>query len=804
MQKSLSYKTVKQIKTACQLSASQVKCYTDPNTLPKTTNEVAVSNNADFLGIGQQRALTAIETALGIPASGYHIFATGESGLGKRTLILKKLQEHAQSQRTADDWVYVYNFVAPRSPIALSLPAGLASFLAQNIQQLWETAKKQLTQHFNSPHYLQQLDIIKQSTATQSNDKKSKKKKSHSTSNTTIAHSAQPKYLKTDFAQLVETLTLEDKAIAHIECLQQALASHTITPLFKTFKQQLTEYWHKTTLTDAVSKPIQSAQLDALLTHLQNIENDMITHIIQIVKDASEFCCHGMQTVPSRYDFHIIAQHTPASGAPIVFEDMPTHLNLLGHIEQLTQNGSINSDVSMIQAGALHRANGGYLILEASHLLEQPYAWQGLKRALQSGRIKLSSLEQMLVHSDSLSLTPASIPLNVKVILLGEPDLYEQLLELEPDFNAIFKVRADFHDEVLRNKDSIYAMIGKITDMILADNLLPFDNTALASLIDHLSLQAESQHKLSLHSDRLAQILHESNRHARLNDCTIVSASHVQQSIVDITQRSGYLKDLYWQELIDGQQLISTRGKAVGQINALTIINYADSEFGLPARLTAVVQHSIGTGDILDIERDVELGGSLHAKGMLIMNSYLRALFSPFHTLNFTASMAFEQSYAHIDGDSATLAEACALLSALADTPIHQSYAITGSMNQLGEVQAVGGINDKIIGFYDACIEQGLTGQQGVIIPSANISQLMLRDDIVKAVASGQFHIYAVRTLSEALTILTDLNIDRMNKKQRYHKSTLFGRILKRLEMWEMDKEQEEDDNIEKTEKDNG
>ena len=368
---------------------------------------------------------------------------------------------------------------------------------------------------------------------------------------------------------------------------------------------------------------------------------------------------------------------------------------------------------------------------------------------------------------------------------MGESDLYDHYAEQDTEFLSLFKIRADFHEEIIRTVDNEVQMVAKMADIIAKYKLKHFDSTAQAAVLEFLSLLCEDQNKLSLHTDSLIQIMLEANRLASVNQATLVSASHVKQALTDISYRSSYLKELYLQEITDGQQLISTSGTAIGQINALTIIDYADSEFGMPALLTAVVQHSVGSGDILDIERDVELGGSLHAKGMLIMNSYLRALFSPYHPLNFTASLAFEQSYAHIDGDSATLAEACALLSALADTPISQSLGITGSMNQLGRVQAVGGINAKVAGFFDACLHQGLTGNQGVIMPYANISQLMLRDDIITAVQDGKFHIYGVKSLSEALTILADMPVDTLNKKGRYRKSSLFGKIIKNLKKWE-------------------
>lgn len=509
------------------------------------------------------------------------------------------------------------------------------------------------------------------------------------------------------------------------------------------------------------------------------------------------------ENIPNRYYVNVAVSHTPNSGSPIVFEDMPTHPNLLGHIEYITQLGTILTDVSMIRAGALHKANGGYLLLEASSLLEHPYAWQGLKQALKSKSLSISSLEQMLTLTGSVSLSPDSTPLSVKVILLGEPDLYYELLEFEPEFNNLFKIRADFNNTLPRNHDSELFIISKIIDMIKKQELPIFDNTAFGAILDELSVYADDKDRLDLHSDRLLQLVVESARQFCLNDdndinnkindknnTKTVNKTHVQNALDDIKERKGYLKELYWQEIQNGQQLINTTGKVVGQINALTVIAYADSEFGLPARLTALIAPKFGTGEILDIERDVELGGSLHAKGMLIMTSFLRSLFSQFAELNFSASLAFEQSYAHIDGDSATLAECAVLLSALANVPINQSLAITGSMNQLGDVQAIGGVNEKIIGFFDACVERGLNGEQGVIIPKTNIGQLMLPDNIVGAVGRGEFHIYAVSSIDEALFILTDMPIHDKNKKGDYKKNTLFGKIVRRLIQWEDDEKE--------------
>lgn len=836
-----------EVEQRCLISAEQLKRYSNPDELPTDTR---TAPDLD-VGFGQQRALKALQTALDIKASGYHVFAAGENGLGKRTIISRLLTRIAADAQTPDDWVYIHNFTDPRTPLALRLPAGHADLLQQQVNHLWQQAKKRLSQRFRSDQYQSKIEAIKNNThqkesqayevlnaegkqydlaltfrsfdnkavfvhpsqlqtdnednentdqpvnnANKKVDVEDSKETSvngaedndteygNSEYETELNNFVQKNHMQKRLSQLTIALEqLEDEANDAIEALHRNIAQRALQPLFAPVYEQFTAH------------PL-------VVDYLKAVFADMVTHVERIVNgDDEEFVTAVLATTPSRYAVNVIVSHAPDSGAPVIFEDLPTHLNLLGHVEQITQLGTVTTDVSMIRAGALHRANGGYLLLEASHLLEHPYAWQGLKRALQSRKIKLSSLEQMLTLTGSLSLSPAPIDLDIKVILLGEADLYYELLELEPEFDAVFKVRADFHDDVVRTSEHELALVAKMADIIDYANLYPFDRHAQATLLEHLSLQAEEQDRLSLHSDLLIKLLHESNRHARLDNENIVTATHVTQAISDMDERSGYLRDLYWDELKNGQQLIQTQGHAVGQVNALTVVSYADSEFGMPARLTAVIQPNIGAGEILDIERDVDLGGSLHAKGMLIMTSYLRALFSQHHALNFSASLAFEQSYAHIDGDSATVSEGCALLSALANVPIDQSFAITGSMNQLGEVQAVGGINAKIAGFFDACREQELTGQQGVVIPMANVKQLMLRDDIIEAVKAGSFHIYGVHTLSEALTLMTGLPIDTMNKKGRYRKDTLFGKVLSRLMLWDENQNEEEDIDDKKSKK---
>lgn len=779
------------LKNNYRLQACDLKRYTDPNHLPKSSRLRLPKPDIAF---GQSRAIKALNTALDIHANGYHVFAVGENGLGKRTLITRLLAERAKHMPTPNDWVYVHNFEDIRRPIAIDFPAGMAIIFQQKVHKLWQNAKKKLVAKLLGDTHQNHIELIKSAIPLQQNkrfDAINADAKQHNLVLKTTGDG------RVHFVAIDDSKPIDTKKLAQLQ--KQLLEAQIELSELEDSTHEALDELHQSTA-KKVLEPMFNAVManfenhPKAIRHLMAIQDDMVKNITHIInEDDDNFIATSLSQVPSRYVVNILVSHQPSAGVPIVFEDLPTHLNLLGHIEYTTELGTVLTDVSMIRAGALHKANGGYLLLEAQSLLEHPYAWQGLKRALQSKQIKVSSLEQMLTLTGSLSLEPDSVALDVKVILLGEADLYYELLEFEPEFNSVFKVRADFHDDIQRDDCSEYGMVLKMVDMIKSHQLPNFDNTAFAVIIDELSKLSDDKNKLDLHADRLSGLLVESARIATLENNKIVSAKHVQTALDDITERKGYLKDLYWQEILNGQQIICTKGWAVGQINALTIISYADSEFGLPARLTALIQPNFGQGEILDIERDVELGGSLHAKGMLIMSSFLRSLFSEFHELNFSASLAFEQSYGQIDGDSATLAEACALLSALAKVPIAQNLAITGSMNQLGQAQAVGGVNAKIAGFFDACRDKGLDGNQGVILPRANIAQLMLRDDIVQAVKDEQFHIYAIDHITDALALLSGMPIDDKNKHGEYKRNTLFGKIVKRLESWVQDDKDDKD-----------
>ncbi|WP_179998369.1 ATP-binding protein [Acinetobacter sp. YH12239] len=783
---------------ATALKPEQLTHIPNYDNIPASTKRIKPLNN--FLG--QDRAKASVEAGIALPYSGYNIFAVGTAGLGKRTMIKRLLQQHAKDMPTPDDWVYVYNFKNARNPIALNFPAGQGAKFQSTLHQTWQTIFKQLERRFSAETYHNRIEKIRLTTGHEQQQAlieltkegeeldlklisrneehcfipvhiKDNKIQEMSQDDINALSSKERSEIASNIRYMDKKLErlglqigdLEDEARDMVSELNRDIAKQVIIPRMEHILNKFPDIKH-------------------LEQYLKLYAQDIIDNVETVLEqEESDFSPALFNRVPARYQANLVISNKPNSGAPVIFEDFPTHYNLLGHVEQLTQNGTISTDFTLIRPGALHRANGGFLMLEAEQLLEQPYAWQGLKRAIKSGQIKLSSLEHMLTLTGSISIEPASIPLQLKVILMAEPEIYYEILEVEPELGSIFKIRADFTDTLQRNDENEQAYMHLIADYVQSSKLLPFDRSALAALLTDSSRQAEDQSSLSLHALTLGDLIHESHHHASKSNATMVTAEHIGTALKHRQYRLGYLRELYWQDLSRGTQLIETRGHRLGQINALSVIHYADVEFGLPSRLTASVYQ--GGGDILDIERSVELGGSLHAKGVLLMSSFLKAHFGREQTLHFSAALAFEQSYGQVDGDSATVAELSALISAISQLPIDQSWAITGSMNQLGQVQPIGGVNAKIEGFFDACKLQGLTGKQGVIIPRQNMQHLMLRQDVIDAVEAGQFYIHAINTIDQALEILMARPVGELNKKGRYTKGSIYAAVMEQLEYWQ-------------------
>ena len=480
-----------------------------------------------------------------------------------------------------------------------------------------------------------------------------------------------------------------------------------------------------------------------------------------------------------RYEVNLLVDHSQTHGAPVIYEDHPTYPNLMGQVEYTAQMGALVTDFTLIRSGAFHRANGGYLILDAAKVLQQPFAWEGLKRALYSSQIRVESLGQMLGILSTVSLEPQPVPLNVKIVLVGDRLLYYLLCHYDSEFSELFKVAADFEEQMDRSPENNLLYARLIATVAKQKQLLPFDRAAVARVIEHSVRVAGDTEKLSTHSRTLEDLLREADYWARQRRHTVVCPTDVQEAIDAKIHRLDRIRQRMQEEIQRGTILIDTEKEKIGQVNGLSVIQLGDFAFGHPARITARVR--LGRGEVVDIEREVELGGPIHSKGVLILSGFLGSRYAADRPLSLSASLVFEQSYSGVEGDSASSAELYALLSALAEIPIRQSLAVTGSVNQHGQVQAIGGVNEKVEGYFDVCRARGLTGQQGVLIPASNVRHLMLRHDVVKAVADGKFHIYPVETIDQGIEILTGAPAGERDGAGHFPEGTVNHRVEARL-----------------------
>ncbi len=480
-----------------------------------------------------------------------------------------------------------------------------------------------------------------------------------------------------------------------------------------------------------------------------------------------------------RYKVNVIVEHADANGAPVVYEDNPTYQNLIGRIEQISLMGALTTDFTLIKPGALHRANNGYLVLDISKVLQHPSSWDALKHALRASEIRIESPEHMLNPMSTVSLEPEPIPLNLKVVLVGDRTLYYLLHELDPEFKELFKVAADVEDYMPRNPENNLLYARLIATLCRKDKLKPFDKSGVARVIEHSSRIAGDAERLTTHMRSVCDLMYEADYWSGQQGRDVITRQDVQAAINTRVRRNSRMKENIQEAIHRDILLINTAGNTSGQVNALTVIEAGDYAFGTPIRITAQVR--MGDGDVVDIEREVDLGGPIHSKGVMILAGYLGAHYAREFPLALSASLVFEQSYGEIEGDSASSAELYALLSALSGAPIRQSLAVTGSVNQYGQIQAIGGVNEKIEGFFDICCARGLTGDQGVIIPQSNMLDLMLREDVITAVKQGQFAVYAVSTADEGIEVLTGIDAGTPDKEGRYPKDSINGRVAHQL-----------------------
>lgn len=723
-------------------------------------------------GFGQSRAEEAVRFAIDIRRPGYNLFVLGEPGSGRHFAVRRLLEERAAHEPAPGDWCYVNNFDEPQTPRALRMPAGRGAQFERDMQQFVSELGSAISSAFESDEYRSRIEAIQEEF--KKREETALRELGQESVEQGVALLRTPQGFAFAPVKNDETLSPdefqalpddEQKRIrAAIESFGQKLGK--LLHQFPRWRRELQTQMRQAsrdTMQLAVGHLIEElaecyADLPEVTEFLEAVRKDVVETGEELREsqkseaDATTITMTGSISL-QRYQVNLLVDNADTPAAPIVFEDNPNHQNLVGRVDQVAHMGTLLSNFTLIKAGALHRANGGYLMLDAVKLLTQPYAYEGLKRALKSGHVRIESLGQIVGLISTLSVEPEPIPVELKVVLIGERLHYYLLREFDPEFEELFKVAADFDSDLERNDENTRLYIQLVGRLARGNDLRPFAREAVARLIEDAARSSGDAEKLSAHTRRVADLMREADHWAHKSGRDVVAREDVQRALDARIRRADRIRAQLQREALRETLLIATGGAQVGHINGLAVIDLGDFVFAHPVRITATAR--LGEGEVIDIEREAELGGALHSKGVLILSSFLAARYSRSIPLSLTASLVFEQSYGPVEGDSASLAELCALLSALAAVPIRQSLAVTGSVNQYGRVQAIGAVNEKIEGFFDLCRARGLDGEQGVLIPDANVKHLMLREDVVQACADGRFGIYAVSTVDEAIALLT-------------------------------------------------
>ena len=746
--------------------------------------------------LGQPRAQSALEFGIAMPNPGYNIFVMGETGLGRLTMIMNHLETLAHTRTAPSSYAYVDNFDNSREPVAIELPAEYGQVLSKDIEKFLDDLLENFPAAFESPTYQQKKSAIERQFSQNYNaaiDIVDKKAQALS-----IALFKESETIT--FAPIRKDKSLNEEQFQQLPQAERDIFHKHVEELEDYLSEVLLELpqWRRAMIdkikqldSDTISLAIEPLFAE-LEEKYQNID-DVITYLAEIKKhlnlsiadylmpgrtsDARESAAKRL-ALNELYAPNVIVDNKLESGAPIIYEPHPIYPNLFGRIEYVSDQGALITNYQKICAGSLHRANGGYLILDAEKLLTYPFVWDGLKRALQSGRIEIESPYSEL-GINTITLKPEIIPLNVKVILVGSRDIYYLLEEMDAEFNEMFRILADFDSYIPRNDESIQGFALLMLKHAKDSGAKPLTRAAVKSLIEHSCRLSENQHHFSAHIKDSLDIIAEANLFCNQSQHAEIDKVHIEQALSAREHRNGRLSQAILEEMLEGTILIDTEGEAIGKINGLTVLEIGGSSFGAPARITTTVYP--GSRGIVDIEREAELGQAIHSKGVMILTGYLGHSYAQQFPLAISASIAIEQSYGYIDGDSASLAELCCLISALTRTPIMQSFAVTGSVNQYGEVQAVGGINEKIEGYFRLCKARGLTGKQAAIIPVANKRNLMLKQEVIDAVAEGLFAIYAVESVNETLELLTGQYAGEVDNNGLYPENSINFKAISRL-----------------------
>lgn len=751
--------------------------------------------------LGQGRALEAIDFGIGMPHDGYNLFVTGSLGVGKHQVVEQVLMEEAEHRQTPKDYCYVHNFDKPYQPNAIALKAGLGSAFCKDMNMLVERLLEAIPATFQCDDYRnrrQEISDEYQDREQELMENFAEKARAEEVAlmKTPMGFTLGPlkngkmigpdeyenldkgeqKKIEEKVGRLNEELReimqqfpkLQEQSREKIQELNREFAHVAVDPLFDGMKSK----WRNTA---------------EVKDYLDQVRNNVLENITDFLVDNSK---QGPLPVDQtarassfiQYNVNLLVDNGQLHGAPTVYEDNPTYQNIIGRIEHVSEMGTLTTNFTLIKAGALHQANGGYLILDARKLLSNPFAWEALKRVLRAKELRLESLQDLLSLTSIISLEPEPIPLDIKVILFGERLLYFLLKEYDPEFTQLFKVQVDFNESIDWSEDNIALYSRLIARLIRKHQLLPFSASAVGAVIEQCARLVEDSEKLTLNITRLTDLLHEADYWAKKDSNSLVADDHVRVAVDKRRFRHGQIRERMLENIQRRIVMIETSGSVIGQANGLAVYRVGDEWFGKPNKITATARP--GNKGVLDIERETDLGGPLHSKGMLILSSFLANRYGQHLPLALSASVVFEQSYGPVDGDSASAIELCVLLSAIGEIPLKQCYAVTGSVNQHGELQAIGGVNDKIEGYYDVCMQRQSEEIPGVIIPAANRQHLMLRADVVDACHAGSFRIYAVATIDELMSLLTGVEAGIAGADGDFPSATVNHIVHKRLRHW--------------------
>lgn len=753
--------------------------------------------------VGQERGRTVMNFGLNMNQEGYNVYVSGISGTGKTSFTKSIVSDFAKREVTLYDWCYVYNFNENNyRPKVLQVPAGKGKSLQQDMEGFMKEIEEELPGAFSEENYQKDRNAIIQAYKEETNQKMDTLNdfaaeynfqiKQTSSGMVTIPLKDGQQLGEEAYKQLPEEERKEIERKSYIVQEKIMGFSDELKELEKKYKKELEK------LDQQVAEAIVRNHLSELeeryedcpeiINYLKDVQTDIVDNIQDFLPKAEQESSNPMQAMRQqqqqkqykiKYKVNVMVDNSQTEGKPVVEADNPTYYNLLGKVEYVNQMGVMSTDFTRIKPGFLHQANGGYLIIQVRDILTNAYVWEGLKRALKHQQIQIENIGEQTGLVAMSSIKPDPIPLDVKVVLIGNRDIYQLLYRYDEDFRKLFKVKADFDIEMDADEENIQGLTRFIHSQCEANDLHAFDREAVARVVEYTMRLTNHQEKLSTRFNQIVEILYEANTWASLEQSSIIKAGHVKKAIAENEYRHNLFEEKMQEQIIDGDILISTEGEAVGQVNGLAVYTSGQYNFGKPTRITATT--FTGQKGIINIERESKMSGSIHNKGVYILGGYLGETFAQANRLTVTAHIAFEQSYGGVDGDSASSTELYAILSSLADVPIDQEIAVTGSVNQKGDIQPIGGVNEKIEGFFSVCKQKGFTGNQGVIIPEQNVKNLMLKDEVIAAVQEEKFHIYAVRHIIEGIGILTNWPVDEKDEAGEYTSNSVYGKVKNQL-----------------------